>query len=447
MGSGTVNGPGLGGGAIDLTVVGALAVNGSGRISADGADDNESTGSGGSVKIHANSISGDGTISADGGDHGKYGGGGGGGRVAVVLGSGDFSSFSGAIQAFSDEYNAEDGAGGTVYLETPADGADGGTVYIDFNNVTTSQYVELPPTSGAFDDDLSNVAFELLNRGAVGMHGNETIRGLTMASDTTWHGNGYTLTVGSGGFSDDGGTIDLDNGGLTLDLLEDAAMDSATLTGDGTFTKAGDATLTLNMDCSGIDTAAEGGILRIGESGIVGSTAVGDGGTLQGTGSVEGLLQVGNGGTLAPGASAGVLTTGQADLLDGSTFLVEIGGTEAGEFDQLIVSDSGETFIGDGAVLQIAELNGFDPVKGTLADPSGGGAFEILDYEGDLDGAGIFDSLPDGAIVWSSGGQRYVIVYEGGDGSSIILTAVPEPGSLVLLAMVGALAATRRRRF
>ena len=112
------NGGGVGGGAIALSIVGQLTVDG--VISADG--ENGSTwggggGSGGSVYIRAGSLSGDGDIHANGGtghtNHTSTGGGGGGGRIAVYCG--DYT-FIGSITAVGGSgYQAGDG--GTLYIE------------------------------------------------------------------------------------------------------------------------------------------------------------------------------------------------------------------------------------------------------------------------------------------------------------------------------------------
>jgi xanthosine utilization system XapX-like protein len=47
---------------------------------------------------------------------------------------------------------------------------------------------------------------------------------------------------------------------------------------------------------------------------------------------------------------------------------------------------------------------------------------------------------------FGTGGQQFQITYAGGDGNDIVMTAVPEPGSLALLGGMGILIGLRRRR-
>jgi hypothetical protein len=102
-----------GGGALRLTVGGALLVDG--RLSADGnagLQDDSGGGSGGSIWVTANQLTGDGIISARGGEGELYGGGGGGGgRIALYS---KFNSFAGTVTA-SGGHGASPGAHGTVY--------------------------------------------------------------------------------------------------------------------------------------------------------------------------------------------------------------------------------------------------------------------------------------------------------------------------------------------
>ena len=111
---------GAGGGAIRLTVAGALVVDGS--VAADGPPRTNGAGggSGGSVWITCGSLAGEGTISANGATCGQSywanGGGGGGGRVAVYYNA---EAFTGNVQAVGGAAvsPAKPGSAGTVFIK------------------------------------------------------------------------------------------------------------------------------------------------------------------------------------------------------------------------------------------------------------------------------------------------------------------------------------------
>ncbi len=128
-----------GGGAIEITVAGALSMDGP-VFQARGKDVSYYAPAGGSISIVAGSITGSATLNANGGaTTSNNGGGGGGGRISIVLtGSGsDFSNFSGTYSTFESHglsaagTTGYDGFGGTVYLETSADGVGGGILMVD----------------------------------------------------------------------------------------------------------------------------------------------------------------------------------------------------------------------------------------------------------------------------------------------------------------------------
>jgi hypothetical protein len=111
-----VSGFSKGGGAIKLTVTGALTVNG--NISANGADgiiEGAGGGSGGSIWVVAQKLSGNGTFTANGGQGESFeGGGGGGGRIAIYIST---NIFTGTISAAGGD-GASPGQDGTIYIPT-----------------------------------------------------------------------------------------------------------------------------------------------------------------------------------------------------------------------------------------------------------------------------------------------------------------------------------------
>ncbi|MBX2851485.1 MAG: PEP-CTERM sorting domain-containing protein [Phycisphaeraceae bacterium] len=138
------------------------------------------------------------------------------------------------------------------------------------------------------------------------------------------------------------------------------------------------------------------------------------------------------GGTLAPGASPGTTTIsgGYTQQADGA-LEIELAGLLEGEFDRLLIQ-------GDAALdgtLTVDVLTGFTPDLGDT--------FEILDIAGTL--TGQFAGLDEGALLPAVDGAQFQISYLGGDGNDVVLTAVPEPGTLALLGLGGFTLLLRRR--
>lgn len=106
-----------GGGAIRLTVDGALTLNG--NVSANGNDafiDGSGGGSGGSIWITTGNLLGNGWLTANGGaGQDAEGGGGGGGRIAIYANT---NSFSGNVLANGGAAGAAPGQDGTIYFGT-----------------------------------------------------------------------------------------------------------------------------------------------------------------------------------------------------------------------------------------------------------------------------------------------------------------------------------------
>ena len=106
-----------GGGAIQLTVAGALNVNG--VISANGTSattNGAGGGAGGSVWLSAGKLSGSGRISTDGGSgDGFISGGGGGGRIALTFNT---NQFTGIVSAHGGAGALLAGGAGTLYVKT-----------------------------------------------------------------------------------------------------------------------------------------------------------------------------------------------------------------------------------------------------------------------------------------------------------------------------------------
>jgi autotransporter-associated beta strand protein len=165
-----------------------------------------------------------------------------------------------------------------------------------------------------------------------------------------------------------------------------------------TLTKSGGGTLILSgaNTYSGATTISSGPVLV---NGTIGAVALA-GGTLGGSGTVGAIS--GNG-TVAPGASAGLLTSGSVTFGGADTFSVEIGGLTAGtQHDKL--NANGTVDLG-GATLQGSLLNAFVPVAGN--------SFTIIQSSGAISG-----QFAQGATV-VFGGVTFDVTY---NSNSVALT-------------------------
>jgi len=163
-----------------------------------------------------------------------------------------------------------------------------------------------------------------------------------------------------------------------------------------------------------------------------GKPPVNDGGTLGGTGILRAPVTVHNGGILSPGASAGIFMVDSLALDAGSTTLMELAGTTAGNgsgyHDQVLVSG----MLSLGGTLELALLDGFEPEVGD--------SFVLFEY-GSLDPTqNAFEAL---SIPFAG---EFSVNYGSGTNSQVILRAVPEPAALVLLLIGLATLVLRRNR-
>jgi len=254
---------------------------------------------------------------------------------------------------------------------------------------------------------------------------------------------GYGLAVGS--MSGDA-PINLGTGTLTAGGDDTSSTYSGELSGHGGLTKTGAGTLTLGGTSSYDGTTrVSGGALNITGS-IAASSALIDGGTLQGTGRVGAIT--GTSGHLHPGGSPGILASGSLAMSPGFCFDVSLDGPAAGSgYSELDVT--GTVDLG-GATL--GATLGYAP-----AWYSGGGPPDLL-YIIKNDGTdavtGQFDGLPQMSqfdLLYNGTTYRALISYEGDyaaaalTGGNDVVVALPEPATLGLLA-AGGLALLRRKR-
>jgi autotransporter-associated beta strand protein len=230
-------------------------------------------------------------------------------------------------------------------------------------------------------------------------------------------------------------TLGLGAGGLTKTGTGDLTLTSAqTFTGNltinqGTLALSGTASVTSNTV-----RVASGGTLDISADGDNAYT-LGSAQTLGGNGTVAlGNTDLTVEGTLSPGLSPGSLTftsTGGDLIMDPSgTLLIEITGTEEGEFDTLTLSDV--DFVANGT-LQFSSSLGVAEVGTTL---------QIFDVSGGSLSGGftsVLGSFMDDITYWDTTNLL---------SNGTITAAIPEPASglILILASLGVLRRARRRR-
>ena len=170
--------------------------------------------------------------------------------------------------------------------------------------------------------------------------------------------------------------------------------------GSGDLTKRGLGKLLIEKDStySGT-TVVDDGILLVNGTHSGGSDYQVAGGVLGGNGSILADITVEAGAALAPGTSAGILTTGDVDLLTDSTLEIELGGLLVGsEYDQLLADEV--TLAGD-LTISLLDLGG-----GTYT-PDVTDTFSVLTA---TSLAGAFDNVADGARLRTTGNEGSFLV-------------------------------------
>jgi len=214
-----------------------------------------------------------------------------------------------------------------------------------------------------------------------------------------------TFTLG--GLSGNGsfGLTNTSGGAITLHVgYNNISTDySGIISGSGSLTKIGTGTLTL----SGANT-------------YNGVTIVSNG-TLGGIGMITGLVSVAGGGALSPGQDgAGMLTVGALTLANNATFVLNLGGTNTVDYNQLVVSTGSISL--DDSLLSLSLTNGFKPVSGD--------SFTIIRNVPDIPVTGRFAC---GTSLRTSGiPGSFVVNYAGGAANDVVLQYQSE-GTVVLI--------------
>jgi hypothetical protein len=143
-------------------------------------------------------------------------------------------------------------------------------------------------------------------------------------------------------------------------------------------------------------------------------------GPFTGTGNVE------YNGDLRPGNSPANVTYAGDMILNPSTkFHVELGGPIPGaQYDRLTIAGA----VTVGGTLDVQTINGFVPQLGQ--------SFTLIDNLGTGPILGTFAGIGEGGL-FTAGGTTYLATYHGGTGNDFVITAVPEPTSLLLVTAAG----------
>lgn len=259
----------------------------------------------------------------------------------------------------------------------------------------------------------------------------------------TWTNNSdNTVLIGS--------NAELANGGAIVQNLAimgsgdwniQASIVNAIAGGSATnITKSGEGILTLSGNNTTAKAWTGNATINAGTLLVTGSSSNAtfqvNGGVLAGTGSVGnttvqagGVLRAGNGGI-------GTLATKTLSFLGTSTFDLDIN-TTAVSAD--LVNVVGNLNIASTAALALQDLGG-DESLGL------GTTFTVISYSGEWNGV-AFDGYADDSI-FTFGVNQFRISYNGLDdlSNAVVLTVVPEPGSLLLLGLGGGFLALLRRR-
>jgi len=256
-----------------------------------------------------------------------------------------------------------------------------------------------------------------VNAGTVGLN-NDNSLGATSAGTTA--ANATILAYGNGVTIAEAITLNGTTSGVAFDETGGSATQSGVIAGTGPLNKTGAGTLVFTgTDTYTGPTNINAGTLRVDGTLVNSATTVHSGGTLAGTGTTA-AVTVESGGTLAPGASPGILHTGDLSLQSSSTLSIEISGATpgAGGYDQVAVTGS-VSLAGD---LSTSLLAGFHPATGST--------LTIIDNDGNADPViGTFAGLNEGA-QFTQAGSTYSISYQGGDGNDVVLTALNDAPAL-----------------
>jgi autotransporter-associated beta strand protein len=257
-----------------------------------------------------------------------------------------------------------------------------------------------------------------LRGGVITMGGNITKGGGAGAAASLLMTNSAVLDMG--GFSIGSGANPID----TLQLDSGTLRNVSEINGGAAWTKNGPGTLTVEgvNSYAGNLTAAMGTLKYNGTYTGGGLITVQGGATLMGTGTLA-AVTVEAGGILKPGNSAGILTV-DALTLDGGTLL---------EYE-LLTTGGSDLILAGATILGGIGFDNFTFLPGVGFGP---GVYTLIDATS-ISGLGT-------GTTGTVGGYDAALSIDG-DNQDLLLTVIPEPGTLGLIGMLTVVAALFRRR-
>jgi len=305
-------------------------------------------------------------------------------------------------------------------------------------------YSEGNPTSGR--------GLHITNNGSVTINAGATLSHQLTSNTTSTTGGEVSFTVNSVGSVLQAGTYEMKalHGNTTY-------TPNATITNNGTWTVDGAGAVIRRLD-TGDATKFIMPAFNIAAAGTLRGNSTSD--TLEfneQTADGTRRMMLTNNGTIAPGAGsqgAGLASIGNLILRDidvtmgshaNATVALDIGGAAIGQFDRLTLANGTTAGAGAGTLaldgngtLQMYKVNGFDP--GTtpfsitlIQAGSISGQFATVKLDSDTFTANELDV---------GGGLKYTLTY---NSDSVVLSYIPEPGTVGLLLGGFALALIRRR--
>ena len=202
-------------------------------------------------------------------------------------------------------------------------------------------------------------------------------------------------------------------------LATNSSTGSFTVSGGRSFTTAGalsnPGSVTVSSSSSLTTAAGQNYTQSAGTTTVNGTltntgTVQINGGTLKGTGTISGTTSVA-GGNVSPGASPGILNTGNISFNSSSTFTVEVNGTTTAgtDYDQLNVT--GTVSLGNATL----------STSGTVT--ALGNEVILINNDGTDAVTGTFNGLAEGATV-TINGVNFKISYVGGTGNDVTLSGL-----------------------